>query len=147
MELEISPFTFRFDRKQLKVVQEKATKTAIYHFPRHLVRGLKRYIEAGKTRDYLFGMPRRQSWRAISARGSIRYSQRGVQWAVKRGIKKQQNIEKWVFIRSAQFCDASSGRWDGYFKHQNLLGHESIDTTLIYLQMHNFPHKNSFTPL
>ena len=65
----------------------------------------------------------------------------------KTGIKNGKNIERSeCSYASAQFCDASSGRWDGYFKHQNLLGHESIDTTLIYLQIATTFHtKTLFT--
>ena len=66
----------------------------------------------------------------------------------KTGIKNGKNIERSeCSYASAQFCDASSGRWDGYFKHQNLLGHESIDTTLIYLQIAQLSTQNSFSPL
>ena len=41
----------------------------------------------------------------------------------KAGIKNGKNIERSeCSYASAQFCDASSGRWDGYFKHQKSLG-------------------------
>jgi hypothetical protein len=66
----------------------------------------------------------------------------------KAGIKNGKNIERSeCSYASAQFCDASSGRWDGYFKHQKSLGHESIDTTLIYLQIAQLSTQKLFSPL
>ncbi len=47
-----------FDRKQLKVVQGKGKKDRYLPLSEHLIRGLKKYIEAEKPEDYLFGMPR-----------------------------------------------------------------------------------------
>ena len=47
-----------------------------------------------------------------------RYSQQGVQWAVKQASKRQNPERSECSYASSQFCDASSGRWDGYFEHQ-----------------------------
>jgi integrase len=47
-----------FDRKQLKVVQGKGSKDRYVPLSEHLIRGLKKYIEAEKPENYLFGMPR-----------------------------------------------------------------------------------------
>jgi integrase/recombinase XerD len=47
-----------FDRKQLKVVQGKGKKDRYVPLSVHLIRGLKKYIEAEKPKDYLFnGQP------------------------------------------------------------------------------------------
>ena len=116
-----------FDRKQLKVVQEKAKKDRYLPLSEHLIRGLKKYIEAEKQKIISLA---RTSWRACWWRFRFPIFQRGVQWAIKQASKTAKILkEVECSYASAQFCDASSGRWDGYFEHQNLLGHESIDTT------------------
>ena len=43
-----------FGRKQLKVVQGKGKKDRYLPLSEHLIRGLKKYIEAEKPEDYLF---------------------------------------------------------------------------------------------
>ena len=66
----------------------------------------------------------------------------------KAGIKNGKNIERSeCSYASAQFCDASSGRWDGYFKHQKSLGSRNIETTLIYLQIAQLSTQKLFSPL
>jgi integrase len=107
-----------FDRKQLKVVQGKGKKDRYLPLSEHLIRGLKKYIEAEKPENYLFGMPR-------EGRASFRFQifATGRSMGGKAGIKNGKNIERSeCSYASAQFCDASSGRWDGYFKHQKSLG-------------------------
>ena len=51
-----------------------------------------------------------------------------------------------MFIRFGTVFDASSGRWDGYFEHQNLWV-TKIETTLIYLQIAQLSHTKLFSPL
>jgi integrase/recombinase XerD len=58
----------------------------------HLIRGLKVYIEAEKPKDYLFG------GNNITSRSGgdfdSRYSQKGVQWAVKEAAKRAGVIKE-----------------------------------------------------
>ena len=86
-----------FDRKQLKVVQGKGKKTVICHFREHLIRGFKKVYRSGKTRNYLFGMPREGRAGAstsLSTGFDSRYSQRGVQWAVKQASKTAKILKE-----------------------------------------------------
>ncbi|MGE6355329.1 tyrosine-type recombinase/integrase [Flavobacterium sp. NPDC079362] len=84
-----------FDRKQLKVVQGKGKKDRYVPLSEHLIQGLKKYIESAKAKDYLFnGQPLPNG-----AGGDFdnRYSQRGVQWAIKQvaaatGVKKKVQV-------------------------------------------------------
>ena len=81
-----------FDRKQLKVVQGKGKKDRYVPLSEHLIRGLKKYIEAEKPQEYLFnGQPL-----PTGAGGDFdnRYSQRGVQWAVNYKSPRQQVLKK-----------------------------------------------------
>ena len=61
-----------FDRKQLKVVQEKAKRPLFATFGA-FDSGIKKYIEAEKPENYLFGMPRegRAGASTCSAQASI----------------------------------------------------------------------------
>ena len=64
-----------FDRKQLQSGSGKGKKTAIYHFPT-FDSGLKKYIEAEKPEDYLFG--NLVEGVLVEPEFDSRYSQRGV---------------------------------------------------------------------
>jgi site-specific recombinase XerD len=58
MEARSVRLNLDFDRKQLKVVQGKGKKDRYVPLSEHLIRGLKKYIEAEKPQDYLFnGQP------------------------------------------------------------------------------------------
>ena len=74
------------NRKQLKVIQVKGKKDRYLPLSEHLIRGLKKYIAAEKPENYLFGMPREGRAGAstsLSTGFDSRYTQRGVQWALK----------------------------------------------------------------
>jgi integrase/recombinase XerD len=115
-----------FDRLQLKVVQGKGKKDRFLPLSKHLVRGLKTYIEAEKPKTYLFnGQP------AGRAGGDFdsRYSQRGVQWAVKQACKSA-GITKDVCVHTLRHTFATHLLEDGLdiITLKNLLGHEDIET-------------------
>ena len=134
-----------FYRKQLKVVQGKGKKDRYLPLSEHLIRGLKKYIEAEKPEDYLFGEPR--GGRAGGGFDS-RYSQRGVQWAVKQA-SKTANILKDVSVHTLRHSFATHLLEDGMdiLSIKNLLGHESIETTLVYLQIAQLSTQKLFSPL
>ncbi|WP_228448773.1 tyrosine-type recombinase/integrase [Chryseobacterium mulctrae] len=134
-----------FYRKQLKVVQGKGKKDRYLPLSEHLIRGLKKYIEAEKPEDFLFGEPR-----ANRAGGEFdsRYSQRGVQWAVKQASKTAK-ILKEVSVHTLRHSFATHLLEDGMniVSIKNLLGHENIETTLVYLQIAQLSTQKLFSPL
>ena len=134
-----------FDRKQLKVVQGKGSKDRYVPLSEHLIRGLKKYIEAEKPQDYLFGMPR--EGRAGGMFDS-RYSQRGVQWAVKQ-TSKSAKIMKEVSVHTLRHSFATHLLEDGMdiLSIKNLLGHENIETTMVYLQIAQLSTQKLYSPL
>lgn len=134
-----------FDRKQLKVVQGKGKKDRYVPLSEHLIRGLKKYIEAEKPQDFLFnGKPNG------SAGGDFdsRYSQRGVQWAVKE-VAKAAGVQKEVHTHTLRHSYATHLLEDGMdiITLKNLLGHENIETTLDYLQIAQLESQRVFSPL
>lgn len=134
-----------FDRMQLKVVQGKGKKDRYVPLSIHLIRGLKSYIQAEKPKIYLFnGQP---AGRAGSDFDS-RYSQRGVQWAVKQACKVA-GITKDVCVHTLRHTFATHLLEDGLdiISLKNLLGHENIETTMEYLHIAQLDTQKAFSPL
>lgn len=134
-----------FDRKQLKVVQGKGKKDRYVPLSEHLIRGLKTYIKVEKPHEYLFGG--QPSGRAGGDFDS-RYSQKGVQWAVKEAAKKA-GILKDVHVHTLRHTFATHLLEDGLdiMTLKDLLGHESIETTMEYLHVAQNGRVKPFSPL
>lgn len=134
-----------FDRLQLKVVQGKGKKDRYLPLSVHLVRGLKSYIEAEKPQDYLFGGN-------INGRAGgdfdSRYSQKGVQWAVKEAAKRA-GVLKSVCVHTLRHSFATHLLEDGMdiITLKDLLGHENIETTMLYLHIAQSDRLKPFSPL
>ena len=134
-----------FDREQLKVVQGKGKKDRYVPLSKHLIRGLKTYIEAEKPRTYLFnGQPQGRAGGDFDSR----YSQRGVQWAVKQAAKAA-GITKDVCVHTLRHTFATHLLEDGLdiITLKNLLGHEQIETTMEYLHIAQLDTQKAFSPL
>jgi integrase/recombinase XerD len=134
-----------FDRKQLKVVQGKGKKDRYVPLSEHLIRGLKTYIEAENPKTYLFnGQPEGRAGGDFDSR----YSQRGVQWAVKQACKSA-GISKEVCVHTLRHTYATHLLEDGLdiISLKNLLGHENIETTMEYLHIAQLDTQKAFSPL
>jgi site-specific recombinase XerD len=135
-----------FDRRQLRVVQGKGKKDRYVPLSEHLIRGLKSYIEVEKPVEWLFNgqpLPNRAGGDFDS-----RYSQKGVQWAVKQACKRA-GITKDVHVHTLRHTYATHLLEDGIdiMTLKNLLGHENIETTIEYLQIAQLPTQKAFSPL
>ena len=135
-----------FDRRQLRVVQGKGKKDRYVPLSEHLIRGLKSYIEVEKPVEWLFNgqpLPNRSGGDFDS-----RYSQKGVQWAVKQACKRA-GITKDVHVHTLRHTYATHLLEDGIdiMTLKNLLGHENIETTIEYLQIAQLPTQKVFSPL
>jgi site-specific recombinase XerD len=134
-----------FDRAQLKVVQGKGKKDRYVPLSIHLIRGLKSFIEVEKPSEYLFnGQPGEESTGSFG----VKYSQRGVQWAIKTAAKKA-GILKEVSVHTLRHTFATHLLEDGLdiLSIKNLLGHEAIETTMIYLHVAQLDGNKPFSPL
>lgn len=142
-----------FDRLQLKVVQGKGKKDRYVPLSKHLVRGLKTYIEAEKPKVYLFNGQLQErtvgdTSRSPSTCFDSRYSQRGVQWAVKQACRSA-GITKDVHVHTLRHTFATHLLEDGLdiVTLKNLLGHENIETTMEYLHIARLDTQKAFSPL
>ena len=133
-----------FDRKQLKVVQGKGKKDRYIPLSEHLIRGLVKYIHAEKPQDFLFGPVNGRAGGDFDSR----YSQRGVQWAVKQ-VSKEAGIKKDVHVHTLRHSFATHLLEDGMdiVTLKNLLGHENLETTMEYLQIAQLPTQRIFSPM
>lgn len=134
-----------FDRLQLKVVQGKGKKDRYVPLSAHLVRGLKTYISVEKPEDYLFGG---QIQGRAGGDFDSRYSQKGVQWAVKEAAKRA-GIRKSVCVHTLRHTFATHLLEDGLdiITLKDLLGHENIETTMLYLHIAQNGRLKPFSPL
>ena len=134
-----------FYRRVLHVVQSKGNKDRIVPLSEHLLRGLRAYIDAERPSDYLFnGQPQGRGGGDFDSR----YSQRGVQWAVKEAAKRA-GILKEVSVHTLRHSYATHLLEDGLdiISVRDLLGHENIETTMVYLHIARLDKVNVFSPL
>lgn len=113
-----------FDRRMLHVVQGKGNKDRYVPLSGHLIRGIKTYLSVGHPSDYLFhGQPVGRAGGDFDSR----YSQRGVQWAVKT-VAKQAGILKELHTHMLRHSYATHLLEDGVniVTVQKLLGHANI---------------------
>lgn len=132
------------DRKLLHIVQSKGNKDRYVPLSEHLVRGIRQFIAIAHPCKYLFegnGNPEGKDFDG-------RYSQRGVQWAVKT-IAKSAGIIKEVNVHMLRHTYATHLLEDGVniLTVQKLLGHANIDTTMIYLHVCQLPEQLPKSPL
>lgn len=134
-----------FDRKLLHVVQSKGNKDRYVPLSEHLIRGVRKYIAADRPGEYLFGgQPQGRGGGDFDSR----YSQRGVQWAVKT-VARQAGIIKEVHTHTLRHTYATHLLEDGVniVTVQKLMGHASIESTMVYLHVCQAPDKLPHSPL
>jgi integrase/recombinase XerD len=133
-----------FDRQTLLIVQSKGNKDRIVPLSSHLIRGLKNYIAITNPKEYVLEGKAGMHGDDFDSR----YSNRGVQWAVK-SVAKQAGIVKEVHPHTLRHSYATHLLEDGLniVLLKELLGHANIETTMEYLHLCQLPHKQSFSPL
>jgi site-specific recombinase XerD len=129
------------DRRTLLVRQGKGNKDRYVPLGIMLVRGIKSYIDSENitaSNSYLFTGQDYDS----------RYSQRGVQWAVKT-LSKKAGILKDVNVHTLRHSYATHLLEDGLniVSIKNLLGQANIETTMVYLHIAQSDYQKPFSPL
>lgn len=135
-----------FDRKMLHVRKGKGKKDRYVPLCDLLIKGLKAYIEAECPDGWLFNGKQPVEGRAGGAFDS-RYSQKGVQWAVNEA-RKAAGIIKAMTVHTLRHTYATHLLEEGLdiMSIKDLLGHECIDTTLVYLHVAQNGRVKPFSP-
>jgi site-specific recombinase XerD len=126
------------DRGMVHVRQGKGRKDRYVPLGQMLKRGMLQYLEVENPKGYLF----------TGKDHSSQLSQQGVQWVVKEARKKAQ-ILKPLCVHTLRHSYATHLLEDGLdiLSIKDLLGHESIETTLIYLHIARIKPAMSHSPL
>lgn len=126
------------DRKMLHVRKGKGRKDRYIPLCDLLVRGITKYLEAERPVAYLI----------ISNKGGGRYTARGVQWVL-RQVRKDSGIGKQVTAHCLRHSYATHLLEMGLdiISLKDLLGHESIITTMTYLHVARVGRQMPFSPL
>ena len=134
-----------YDRKMLHVRQGKGKKDRYVPLSEILINGLKKYIESENPTEWLFNG--KEEGKDGGDKDS-QYSQRGVQWAVSQA-KKAAGIIKQMNVHTLRHTYATHLLEDGLdiMTIKDLLGHECIDTTMVYLHVAQSGRVKPFSPL
>ncbi len=126
------------DRGMVHVRQGKGRKDRYVPLGQMLKRGMLQYLEAEQPKQYLFT--------GKDSRSQL--SQKGVQWVVKEARKKAK-ILKPLSVHTLRHSYATHLLEDGLdiLSIKDLLGHEAIETTLIYLHIAQVKPLISHSPL
>jgi len=129
------------DRGQLHIRRGKGRKDRYVPLCGLLVRGLERYLESERPRQWLFN--------GKNARGeAVGLSTNGVQWVVKQA-GQQSGIAKQVTTHVLRHSYATHLLEMGpdIMTLKDLLGHVDIQTTLVYLHVSRYDRREAFSPL
>lgn len=137
-----------FDRKLVHVRYGKGSKERYVPLCDLLIRGLKSYIEAEQPQTWLFNGKEQEITRTRGGDFDSRFSQRGVQWAVKEAVK-HADILKEVSVHTLRHSYATHLLEEGLdiMTIKALLGHECIENTMIYLHVAQSGRVKPFSPL
>jgi site-specific recombinase XerD len=137
-----------FDRKILHVKNGKGKKDRYVPLADILIRGLQAYLESEQPNEWVFNSKDQEIKGRVGGDFDSRYSQRGVQWAVNEA-KKKAGILKPMNVHTLRHTFATHLLEEGLdiLTIKDLLGHESIDTTMIYLHVAQTDKCRAFSPL
>ena len=127
-----------FERKTIHIRQSKYKKDRIVPLSDYMAKGLKKYISVEHPHVWLFNGKELDG----------RYSAKGLSWIMRETLKKT-SIQKKVNLHSLRHSYATHLLEDGVniVTIKNLLGHATIQTTMIYLHVAQLPDKPPHSPL
>jgi len=125
-------------RMRIHIRQGKYYKDRYAPLSKLILRGLDKYIEAVQPQKWLFNG--RESGSPISSRG--------IQWTMREAIKKS-GIQKHAVVHTLRHSYATHLLEMGVdiITIKNLLGHERIETTMVYLHVARLELRTAFSPL
>ena len=127
-----------FERKTIHIRQSKYKKDRIIPLSGYIAKGLKKYLAVEHPQEWLFNGKELDG----------RYSPKGLSWVMREALKKT-NIQKKVNLHSLRHSYATHLLEEGVniVTIKQLLGHATIQTTMIYLHVAQLPHIPPHSPL
>jgi len=127
-----------FERKTIHIRQSKYKKDRIVPLSDYIAKGLKKYLHVEHPHIWLFN----------GKEPDGRYSPRGLAWIMREALKKT-TLEKRVNLHSLRHSYATHLLEEGVniVTIKELLGHATIQTTMIYLHVAQLPHTPPHSPL
>jgi site-specific recombinase XerD len=127
-----------FERETIHIRQSKYKKDRIVPLSTYMAKGLKKHIAVEHPHIWLFN----------GKEPNERYSRKGLSWVMREALKKT-NIQKHVNLHSLRHSYATHLLEDGIniVIIKELLGHATIQTTMIYLHVAQLPHTPQHSPL
>ena len=127
-----------FERKTIHIRQSKYKKDRIVPLSDYMAIGLKKYISVENPHLWVFN----------GKEADGRYSVKGLSWVMRENLKKT-SIQKHVNLHSLRHSYATHLLEDGIniVIIKELLGHATIQTTMIYLHVAQLPHTPPHSPL
>ena len=136
IKLKISDIDF--ERKTIHICQSKYKKDRIVPLSNYIAKGLKKYLCVEHPHFWLFN----------GKEPNGRYSPKGLSWVMREALKKT-SIQKKVNLHSLRHSYATHLLEEGVniVVIKELLGHATIQTTMIYLHVAQLPHTIPHSPL
>ena len=127
-----------FERKTIHIRQSKYKKDRIVPLSGYITKGLKKYLSVEHPHTWLFN----------GKEADGRYSPKGLSWVMREALKKT-TIQKKVNLHSLRHSYATHLLEEGVniVIIKELLGHATIQTTMIYLHVAQLPHTIPHSPL
>jgi site-specific recombinase XerD len=127
-----------FERKTIHIRQSKYKKDRVVPLSDYIAGGLKKYLSVEHPHVWLFNGKEQDG----------RYSAKGLSWVMREALKKT-SIHKKVNFHSLRHSYATHLLEDGVniVTIKELLGHSTIQTTMIYLHVAQLPHTPPHSPL
>jgi len=130
-----------FDRKMLHIREGKGRKDRYIPLGDLIIKGIKTYIFAEKPTKWLFN--------STDSEGKPRqYAASGVQWVI-RETRRKSGVQKKFTAHTLRHSYATHLLEMGLdiVSLKELLGHSSIETTMLYLHISNLGRQSAFSPL
>ena len=127
-----------FERKTIHIRQSKYKKDRIVPLSVYIAKGLQKYLSVEHPHIWLFN----------GKESDGKYSPKGLSWVMREALKKT-SIQKKVNLHSLRHSYATHLLEDGVniVTIKELLGHATIQTTMIYLHVAQLPHTIPHSPL